>query len=622
MATSTAKDEIRVAQELKRPYVLVLVLLAVITLIEVQVPNLPAWIGVAESIVILLLVVSSVAKAVMVALYYMHLRYEPRVLKFLPVAPLVFVVLLAVVVVLHSGNPCTNFLPDSQMRARREREAGPNGVPQEREGEGGDRARSAHVARIPPEVVDDDEPQGDRDPVHHVLVLLLRPRWHPRDVHSGGARAPRADDPGRGSVRTVLFDSRHDDDLPVHHPCLRRVRELLRAPLDRREGHGVPPDQRPRVLDAAGRRRPHLARSGGRRLDGVRTAVVERDLHARRGRGHVARRPDHRGDVLDPGGDQLPRDNREIPQARDDVPEDAPVRVVHPHGLHHGRDGHSGPRERPDARVPGPKPRHVFLQLRRRMCGQTRPPDPLAAPLLVLLPPGRIHHDPSGDGRDQRGHPEDGPEADLRLLRDGDRDVRNRFRGVRRMGPPYVHHGLVAHRASPVHVGDDGGRGADGREDFQLARDDMEGQRLVQDTDVVRDRVPRALYDWRHYRRVPRVNPPGLQPPRYVLGRGAPALRPLRRVCDGPLCGMLLLVPDDDGPDVQRAPRSNSLLGDVHRNEHDVLHDALPRSVRDAPTDLRLHVRAPGLARLEGSQPVLLDWGVNPCRRSAILLLS
>ena len=101
MATSTAKNEIRVAQELKRPYVLVLVLLAVITLIEVQVPYLPAWIGVAESIVILLLVVSSVAKAVMVALYYMHLRYEPRVLKFLPVAPLVFVVLLAVVVVLH-----------------------------------------------------------------------------------------------------------------------------------------------------------------------------------------------------------------------------------------------------------------------------------------------------------------------------------------------------------------------------------------------------------------------------------------------------------------------------------------------------------------------------------------
>jgi len=102
MATTTeAANGIRVAEEVKRPYVLVLVLLAVITLLEVQVPNLPAWIGIGEGLVIALLVASSVAKALMVALYYMHLRYEPRILKLLPVAPLVFVVFLALVVVLH-----------------------------------------------------------------------------------------------------------------------------------------------------------------------------------------------------------------------------------------------------------------------------------------------------------------------------------------------------------------------------------------------------------------------------------------------------------------------------------------------------------------------------------------
>jgi len=101
MAAMKAAGEFRVAQEVKRPYVLVLGLLAVITLIEVQIPSLPGWIGIAKPVVILLLVVSSVAKAMMVALYYMHLRYETRILKLLPVGPLVFVVLLAFIVVLR-----------------------------------------------------------------------------------------------------------------------------------------------------------------------------------------------------------------------------------------------------------------------------------------------------------------------------------------------------------------------------------------------------------------------------------------------------------------------------------------------------------------------------------------
>lgn len=101
MATVVAENGIRVEEEVKRPYVLILVLLAVVTFLEVQVPNLPAWIGVGEGIVVLLLIVSSVAKAIMVALYYMHLRYEPRILRLVPVAPLIFVALLALVVVLH-----------------------------------------------------------------------------------------------------------------------------------------------------------------------------------------------------------------------------------------------------------------------------------------------------------------------------------------------------------------------------------------------------------------------------------------------------------------------------------------------------------------------------------------
>ncbi len=83
-----------VAAELKRPYVLVLVLLAVVTVLEVQVPSLGARFGIAEWLQVVLLVVSSVSKAVLVALYYMHLRYEVRILKLIPVGPLAFVVLL------------------------------------------------------------------------------------------------------------------------------------------------------------------------------------------------------------------------------------------------------------------------------------------------------------------------------------------------------------------------------------------------------------------------------------------------------------------------------------------------------------------------------------------------
>ncbi len=90
-----------VAQEIKRPYVLVLVLLAAVTLVEVQIPGIGRAIGLAEIQQALLLMVSSVVKAVMVALYYMHLRYEPRILRFIPVGPLVFVALLIIVVSMH-----------------------------------------------------------------------------------------------------------------------------------------------------------------------------------------------------------------------------------------------------------------------------------------------------------------------------------------------------------------------------------------------------------------------------------------------------------------------------------------------------------------------------------------
>lgn len=90
-----------VAHELKRPYVAILVFLAIVTVVEVQIPTLGAAWGISHPLQIMFLMGTAAIKAAMVALYYMHLRYEPRVLRLLPVGPLVFVALLILVVILN-----------------------------------------------------------------------------------------------------------------------------------------------------------------------------------------------------------------------------------------------------------------------------------------------------------------------------------------------------------------------------------------------------------------------------------------------------------------------------------------------------------------------------------------
>ena len=91
----------RVAHEIKRPYVPVFGFLALVTVVEVQIPSLGATLGIPGALQVLFLLGTAVIKAAMVALYYMHLRYEPRILKILPAFPLVFVALLIAVVVVH-----------------------------------------------------------------------------------------------------------------------------------------------------------------------------------------------------------------------------------------------------------------------------------------------------------------------------------------------------------------------------------------------------------------------------------------------------------------------------------------------------------------------------------------
>ena len=63
----------------------------------------------------------------------------------------------------------------------------------------------------------------------------------------------------------------------------------------------------------------------------------------------------------------------------------------------------------------------------------------VAAPVLVLLAPGRVHHDPAGDGHGLRHHRLLRPQAAVRLQADGLLDRRHRRAGLHRLGPPHVH---------------------------------------------------------------------------------------------------------------------------------------------------------------------------------------
>lgn len=75
-------------------YIAIFIFLGVLTAVELGVAFLP-W---PKTLLILLLVFFAIWKAVLVALYYMHLRYEPTRLRLLAIAPLPLAVVLVVAV--------------------------------------------------------------------------------------------------------------------------------------------------------------------------------------------------------------------------------------------------------------------------------------------------------------------------------------------------------------------------------------------------------------------------------------------------------------------------------------------------------------------------------------------
>ncbi|MBI3762349.1 MAG: cytochrome C oxidase subunit IV family protein [Chloroflexi bacterium] len=76
----------------KPSYMRIFAFLAVLTVVEVT----TAFTPMPKSAQVLFLVALAIAKATLVAMYYMHLRFEGRVLRLIAVGPLLFAIILTI----------------------------------------------------------------------------------------------------------------------------------------------------------------------------------------------------------------------------------------------------------------------------------------------------------------------------------------------------------------------------------------------------------------------------------------------------------------------------------------------------------------------------------------------
>ncbi len=88
-----------VEEPVKRPYVYVFVVLAVVTLVEVYI-SMQDFASIDR---VSILIVLATFKASLVAAYYMHLRYEPRWVMLIPFAALALVFILVAALTASTG---------------------------------------------------------------------------------------------------------------------------------------------------------------------------------------------------------------------------------------------------------------------------------------------------------------------------------------------------------------------------------------------------------------------------------------------------------------------------------------------------------------------------------------
>jgi|SRR5512134_1690728 cytochrome c oxidase subunit 4 len=81
-------------------YVVVFLVLGALTLVELGVARTP---GIARGAVVVALIALAVAKAALIALFYMHLRFETRILRLTVLGPLVAPAVYGVVLIAEAS---------------------------------------------------------------------------------------------------------------------------------------------------------------------------------------------------------------------------------------------------------------------------------------------------------------------------------------------------------------------------------------------------------------------------------------------------------------------------------------------------------------------------------------
>ena len=152
--------------------------------------------------------------------------------------------------------------------------------------------------------------------------------------------------------------------------------------------------------------------------------------------------------------------------------------------------------------------------------------------------------------------------------------VAARLHGV---GAPHVRVGHAGLDPDPDDGHDGDHRGADRHQDLLLAGHAVEGRAAPGHADAVGARLPDDVHARRHLRRGAGDGADGHLRLGHLLHRRPHPLRALRRLAVHDLRRRLLLVPEDDGPDVRRAARQAALLADVRVVQRDVRPDAPDR---------------------------------------------
>ena len=194
-------------------------------------------------------------------------------------------------------------------------------------------------------------------------------------------------------------------------------------------------------------------------------------------------------------GAELPHHHHQSARAGHVPDADAPDRVGMVHHRYPGAARFSGAARRGRYAAARPRRRYQFLHSRGARCERSSHRSPgrfahfVAAPLLVLRPPGGVYRHPSRDGRHVAHSLDLLPQAGLRLPRDGARDFRDRVHQLYRVGPPHVHErdeSLLEHGVLDLHPG---GRRTVGNQDLQLAGDVVGRAHSFRHAHAVRPRV-------------------------------------------------------------------------------------------------------------------------------------